>query len=44
MHPDTFNEIPVLSEYFKIVATSKDRDGKLFISIIEGKSYPFYGF
>lgn len=36
--PKTFTEIDVIKEQYKIIATSKDRDGLEFVSIYEGKS------
>lgn len=40
--PDVFEEDKIKDEY-EIIATSKDRDGKEFVSIFQGKKLPFYG-
>ncbi|XP_057306280.1 gamma-glutamyl hydrolase-like [Hydractinia symbiolongicarpus] len=32
-----------LNKLYRVLATSLDRDGKEFISILEGKTFPFYG-
>lgn len=32
-----------LVEFFKVLATNKDRKGQEFVSMIEGKKYPAYG-
>ena len=41
--PHKFNKNHLLSQFYKIVGTSKDRKGKEFVAIIEGRHYPFYG-
>ena len=41
--PKKFNKKYLLSQFYKIVGTSKDRKGKEFVAIIESYHYPFYG-
>jgi gamma-glutamyl hydrolase len=43
MTPTKFNKFNKLTKFYNIIATSKDRDNKEFISIIEAYKYPFYG-
>lgn len=43
MTPSVFQENPNMKKHFKILSTNKDRNGKEFISIIEGIRYPFFG-
>ncbi len=40
--PKKFNKKYLLSQFYKIVGTSKDRKGKEFVAIIESYHYPFY--
>ncbi|KAL0482347.1 peptidase C26 [Acrasis kona] len=40
--PETYKTNTKLNEYFKILATNSDRQGKEFISIVESKKYPIY--
>jgi gamma-glutamyl hydrolase len=44
LSPDKFKQYKALTNLYNITATDKDRSGKEFISSIEGKKYPFYGF
>lgn len=44
LSPDTFLKNKRISSIFRIVSTSVDRVGKVFVSTIEGWKYPFYGF
>ena len=39
--PKTFNEIDAIRKRFQILATSKDRNGKEFVSIFEGNELVF---
>lgn len=41
--PDHFLSNTNLTDMFHITSTNFDRDGKPFVSSIEGKSFPFYG-
>jgi len=41
--PDKFIKSKLLNNFYKIVSYNYDRKGKLFVSTIEGKDYPFYG-
>ncbi len=41
--PKKFNKNYLLSQFYKIVGTSKDRKGREFVAIIESHHYPFYG-
>tara|TARA_Y100000996_G_scaffold52386_1_gene35850 strand:+ start:2338 stop:3399 length:1062 start_codon:yes stop_codon:yes gene_type:complete len=41
--PERFEKKYLLSQFYKIVGTSKDRNGKEFVAIIESHHYPFYG-
>jgi hypothetical protein len=34
---------PLLSKWYKILSTSKDRNGTEYVSTIEGTQYPFFG-
>jgi len=40
--PSSFAESPALVEFFDILSTNVDRDGKEFISGVESKKYPIY--
>ncbi|KAL9956141.1 hypothetical protein ACROYT_G037577 [Oculina patagonica] len=42
--PQIYHNNSLLKNFFRIVATSKDRKGVEFISIMEGKRYPVYLF
>jgi gamma-glutamyl hydrolase len=44
LSPDKFKRYKALTNLYNITAIDKDRTGKEFISSIEGKKYPFYGF
>ena len=43
MTPSVFKKNPSMKRHFKILSTNKDRNGKEFISTIEGIQYPFFG-
>ncbi|XP_066912707.1 gamma-glutamyl hydrolase-like [Clytia hemisphaerica] len=43
IEPKTFQSMRKIKDDFQIVATSSDRKGIEFVSIYEGKKYPFYG-
>jgi len=41
--PSDWNDNAHLPKFYRILSTNKDRNGKEFISTIEGLSYPVYG-
>lgn len=41
--PYKFKSNKNINKFYKIVSTSKDRKGRVFVSTIEGRHYPFYG-
>lgn len=41
IHPDVFRSTP-LNDKFKILSIDEDRNGKLFVSTVEGRDQPFY--
>lgn len=41
--PYKFKTHKNINNFYKIVSTNKDRQGKSFVSTIEGRFYPFYG-
>ncbi|GAX73090.1 hypothetical protein CEUSTIGMA_g543.t1 [Chlamydomonas eustigma] len=41
--PDMYHRYPVLSEWYTVLSTTKDRNGTEYISSMEGKKYPFFG-
>jgi len=43
LSPYKFNNSPLLKKQYRIVSYNYDRQGKVFISTIEHKKYPFYG-
>jgi gamma-glutamyl hydrolase len=43
MPPEFYQRWPVLSQWYNILSTSKDRNGLEYISTMEGKKYPFTG-
>ena len=43
LSPIRFQSSKKLRELFTIIATTYDMDGFEYISILEGKEYPFYG-
>lgn len=43
MPPNFYQRWPILSQWFDILTTSKDRDGVEYISTMEAKKYPFTG-
>ena len=38
-----YTQFPLLAEWYRVLSTSKDRNGIEYISTIEGKKYPFFG-
>lgn len=40
--PEAFKEHPKLGNELEILATNKDNNGKVFVSCVEGKKYPFW--
>lgn len=42
--PKTFRETPIINEHFKMVATSKDRNGIEFVSMYEGTTIKKFSF
>ncbi|KAM9970151.1 hypothetical protein ACTFIR_001996 [Dictyostelium discoideum] len=40
--PNTFNNNPLLNQFFNVLATNNDKSGNEFISLIESKDYPIY--
>lgn len=40
--PEAFREHKALSDMFEVLATNVDVEGKVFVSSIEGKKYPFW--
>jgi len=40
--PETFKEQPALGEMFEVLATNEDAEGKVFVTSMEGKKYPFW--
>jgi gamma-glutamyl hydrolase len=43
MPPEFYQRWPILSEWYSVLSTSKDRNGLEYISTMEGKKYPFTG-
>ena len=43
MPPVMYEKYPILSQWYTIVSTSKDRNGTEYISSMEGKKMPFFG-
>lgn len=41
--PKKFKQSKLLNNFYKIISTNYDRQGKEFVSTIEGRQYPFYG-
>lgn len=41
--PASYSRNVKLSNFFSVLATNRDRAGKEFISLVEGKTYPVYG-
>jgi gamma-glutamyl hydrolase len=41
--PSVFGATAALTNVFEVISTSVDRKGKVYVSQIEGKTYPFYG-
>jgi gamma-glutamyl hydrolase len=42
IHPDSFRNNSLLSEHMNVLSVDLDRNGKPFISTVEGKAWPFY--
>ncbi|XP_048576021.1 gamma-glutamyl hydrolase A [Nematostella vectensis] len=42
--PEKYQKFPSLKADFRIVSTNKDRKGKVYISTLEGRKYPFFLF
>ncbi|DAZ97383.1 TPA: hypothetical protein N0F65_003406 [Lagenidium giganteum] len=40
---DHFNSFPKLTDFYKVLSTNEDTQGRRFVSAIEAKDYPFYG-
>jgi len=40
--PDTYNQNQNLQQIFKVLSTNVDRKNKIFVSMIEGRTLPFY--
>ncbi len=43
MPPPMYKRFPVLSEWYNVLSTTRDRNGTEYISTMEGKKYPFTG-
>lgn len=43
MPPEFYERWPILSQWYNILSTTKDRNGTEYISTMEGKKYPFTG-
>jgi gamma-glutamyl hydrolase len=43
MPPAFYQRWPILSKWYNILTTSKDRSGVEYISTMEAKAYPFTG-
>lgn len=41
--PQALDEYPELGSFFDVLATTRDRQGKEYVSIFDGKRYPFSG-
>ena len=41
--PGFYYRFPVLSAWYNILSTSKDRNGTEYVSSMEGKKMPFFG-
>ncbi|KAJ5073036.1 protease family c26 gamma-glutamyl hydrolase [Anaeramoeba ignava] len=41
--PDRFNSLSNLYDFYNILSTTKDINGRSFVSSIEAKKYPFFG-
>jgi gamma-glutamyl hydrolase len=40
--PDDFNANPVLPGFYSVLSTNQDRNGRAFVSTVEGIKYPFW--
>ncbi len=43
MPPSMYDKYPILSEWYTIISTTKDRNGTEYVSSMEGKKMPFFG-
>eukprot|EP01135_Chromosphaera_perkinsii_P007599 Nk52_evm55s914 gene=Nk52_evmTU55s914 len=43
INPSLFTENPRVKQFFNMLGTSVDRNGRVFAAIMEGKDVPFYG-
>jgi gamma-glutamyl hydrolase len=43
MPPYMYEKYPILSEWYTIISTTKDRNGTEYVSSMEGKKMPFFG-
>jgi hypothetical protein len=43
LSPAMYNCFPVLSEWYTVLSTTRDRNGTEYISSMEGKKHPFFG-
>jgi hypothetical protein len=41
--PTMYTRYPDLADWYTITSTSKDRNGTVYVSTMEGKKYPFTG-
>lgn len=41
--PPHYQKWPILTEWYNVLSTTKDRNGIEYISTIEAKKYPFIG-
>ncbi|KAG1661191.1 hypothetical protein FOA52_005997 [Chlamydomonas sp. UWO 241] len=41
--PAMYQKYPVLSEWYSVLSTTKDRQGIEYVSTMQGKKYPFFG-
>jgi len=44
LSPRTFSKNPGIDSFYRIISTSRDRQGVVFVSTMEARNYPFYGF
>ncbi|XP_066924525.1 gamma-glutamyl hydrolase A-like [Clytia hemisphaerica] len=43
INPDVYEKNSRIRKMFKVLASNLDKKGKEFVSVIEGRKYPFYG-
>ncbi len=41
--PHMYQRFPKLQRWYNILSTTKDRQGRVYVSTIEAKKYPFFG-